>query len=89
MHCPSSIGSTQGFIPEVVLLADEVEVDTVEVLVVEVLDNVDEVIELVFAKVVVLVLILVELVVVEAVGLHATVEVKEIHNVVMEYSKYL
>ena len=79
----------QGFIPEVVLLADEVVVDTVEVLVVEVLDNVDEVIELVFAKVVVLVLILVELVVVEAVGLHATVEVKEIHNVVMEYSKYL
>ena len=79
----------QGFIPEVVLLADEVVVDTVEVLVVEVLDNVDEVIELVFPKVVVLVLILVELVVVEAVGLHATVEVKEIHNVVMEYSKYL
>ena len=79
----------QGFIPEVVLLADEVVVDTVEVLVVEMLDNVDEVIELVFAKVVVLVLILVELVVVEAVGLHATVEVKEIHNVVMEYSKYL
>ena len=79
----------QGFIPEVVLLADEVVVDTVEVLVVEVLDNVDEVIELVFAKVVVLVLILVELVVVEAVGLHATVEVKEIHNVIMEYSKYL
>ena len=79
----------QGFIPEVVLLADEVVVDTVEVLVVEVLDNVDEVIELVFAKVVVLVLILVELVVVVAVGLHATVEVKEIHNVVMEYSKYL
>ena len=79
----------QGLIPEVELLADEVVVDTVEVLVVEVLDNVDEVIELVFAKVVVLVLILVELVVVEAVGLHATVEVKEIHNVVMEYSKYL
>ena len=79
----------QGFIPEVVLLADEVVVDTVEVLVVEMLDNVDEVIELVFAKVVVLVLILVELVVVEAVGLHATVEVKEIHNVIMEYSKYL
>jgi len=79
----------QGFIPEVVLLADEVVVDTVEVLVVEVLDNVDEVIELALAKVVVLVLILVELVVVEAVGLHATVEVKEIHNVVMEYSKYL
>ena len=79
----------QGFIPEVVLLADEVVVDTDDVLVVEVLDNVDEVIELVFAKVVVLVLILVEVVVVEAVGLHATVEVKEIHNVVMEYSKYL
>ena len=81
----------QGFIPEVVLLADEVVVDTVEVLVVEELDNVDDddVIELVFAKVVVLVLILVVLVVVEAVGLHATVEVKEIHNVVMEYSKYL
>ena len=79
----------QGFIPEVVLLADEVVVDTDDVLVVEVLDNVDEVIELVFAKVVVLVLILVELVVVDAVGLHATVEVKEIHNVVMEYSKYL
>ena len=71
----------QGFIPEVVLLADEVVVDTVEVLVVEVLDNVDEVIELVFAKVVVLVLILVELVVVEAVGLHATVEVKEIPRI--------
>ena len=79
----------QGLIPEVVLLADEVVVDTDEVLDVEVLDNVDEVIELVFAKVVVLVLILVELVVVVAVGLHATVEVKEIHNVVMEYSKYL
>ena len=76
----------QGFIPEVVLLADEVVVDTVEVLVVEELDNVDDD---VFAKVVVLVLILVVLVVVEAVGLHATVEVKEIHNVVMEYSKYL
>ena len=71
------------------LLAVVVVVDNVEVLVVEVLDTVDDVIELEFAKVVVLVLILVELVVVEAVGLHATVEVKEIHNVVMEYNKYL
>ena len=79
----------QGLIPEVVLLAEEVVIDTVDELVDEVLDDVVDVIELTFAKVVVLVLILVELVVVEAVGLHATVEVKEIHKVVMEYSKYL